>query len=85
MDFFIFGFSIQRYVIIKNVKSIGAMKVFSWPFENRRFLRKTLVFPHINENLGETFPQILIYLENSNAFSGRLRSLDPQNLRFAMY
>ena len=74
---FRFGFSVESYAEIQNFKSIGAMKLFLWPFENRRFHLKNVSLSHINKNLGETFPQILNYMENTAVFHSRLRSLDP--------
>ena len=52
---FRFGFSIENYAKIKKFRSIGAMKLFLWSFENAVFSRN-IGLSHITRNLGENFP-----------------------------
>ena len=68
MDFR-FGFSIESYAKIQNFRSIRDMKMFLWQCP---FSVKNISVSHININLGKTFfSQILIFMENTNVFSGR--------------
>ena len=78
MDFR-FGFAIGSYAKTQNFRSIGAMKLFLWPIEDRRLGQKNISVSRININLRETPPPPpdLIYMENADAFLRKTAKFRP--------